>query len=307
MVLNSLAGPGLKRSFEILAPCGRFVELGKQDIVENRALDMLPFNRSVTFSAIDLDRMAIDRPEYFAPLVRTVMQAFTDGELTPLPMKVLPADQVEDAFRLMASGALIGKAVVTLHGAKVNVATGLKAGTLFHADRSYLITGGTRGFGLQTARWMVEQGAGEVTLASRSGEVSGADRPIIDAMLACGARVHFAKLDVGDAQAVADCVKAFGKDKPELAGVFHSAMVLDDVALNLQSQERFARVMKPKAGGAWNLHLATKHLLLDHFVLFSSVSALVGNPSQSSYAGSLNSFLDAAGLPSHQARASCCR
>ena len=43
------------------------------------------------------------------------------------------------------------------------------------------------------------------------------------------------------------------------------------------------RVLQPKALGAWNLHLATKHLPLDHFVLFSSISVLVGNSKQANY------------------------
>ncbi|MEZ5583221.1 MAG: KR domain-containing protein [Candidatus Competibacteraceae bacterium] len=49
--------------------------------------------------------------------------------------------------------------------------------------------------------------------------------------------------------------------------------------------------MAPKVDGCWNLHTHTLDQPLDHFVLFSSVSALVGNPGQANYVAA-NSFLD---------------
>jgi thioesterase domain-containing protein/acyl carrier protein len=50
--------------------------------------------------------------------------------------------------------------------------------------------------------------------------------------------------------------------------------------------------MLPKVIGAWNLHLASAGLSLDHFVMFSSVAALIGTPGQANYVAA-NCFLDA--------------
>jgi myxalamid-type polyketide synthase MxaB len=79
---------------------------------------------------------------------------------------------------------------------------------------------------------------------------------------------------------------------PPLRGLIHSAGVLDDAVLVRQSPERFRKVMRPKADGAWNLHRATKSLPLDFFILYSSAASLVGSPGQSNYAAA-NAFLDA--------------
>lgn len=77
-----------------------------------------------------------------------------------------------------------------------------------------------------------------------------------------------------------------------LRGIVHSAMVMEDSTLLQQSGERFRHVMAPKVAGAWNLHTRAANLELDFFVLFSSVSAVIGNAGQSSYAAA-NCFLDA--------------
>ena len=38
VVLNALAGEFLRQSFALLAPYGRFIEIGKQDIIANTGL-----------------------------------------------------------------------------------------------------------------------------------------------------------------------------------------------------------------------------------------------------------------------------
>ena len=79
---------------------------------------------------------------------------------------------------------------------------------------------------------------------------------------------------------------------PPLRGVVHAAMVLDDAPLGQLDAERLDRVMSPKVAGAWNLHHATKDDPLEFFVMFSSVTSLMGTPLQANYAAA-NAFLDA--------------
>ncbi len=72
----------------------------------------------------------------------------------------------------------------------------------------------------------------------------------------------------------------------------HAAMVLDDTFIHELDNARFNSVMHPKMLGGWNLHKATVDLPLDHFICFSSVSALIGTTKQSNYSAA-NCFLDA--------------
>ncbi|HVO92485.1 MAG TPA: beta-ketoacyl reductase, partial [Terriglobales bacterium] len=73
--------------------------------------------------------------------------------------------------------------------------------------------------------------------------------------------------------------------------IFHSAMVLHDNILLQLDAEKFRKVMAPKVEGTWHLHYQSLSRPLDFFVLFSSVSSVIGSPGQANYAAA-NSFLD---------------
>lgn len=297
VVVNALAGPALDASLELLAPGGRFIELGKQDIASNRALGLLPFNRAITFAAVDLDRMATEKPGYFAPLAAEVRDAFARGDLKPLPRETFAASDVEAAFRRFATGEVIGKVVVDFRGAALVAHDGLTPKTLARPDRSYLVTGGLGGFGLATAEWLVRSGARHVVLASRRGRPDAEAQEAIARMEALGARVHAMSLDVADRASVGRLLAVIDAELPKLAGIFHSATVLDDATIATLDAEGLERVLAAKARGALHLHEATQGLELDHFVVYGSVSAMVGNPGQAAYAAA-NAYLD--GLVHHR-------
>ena len=79
---------------------------------------------------------------------------------------------------------------------------------------------------------------------------------------------------------------------PAVRGVVHAAMVLDDGAIVNLDEERMQRVMAPKVEGAWNLHLATLDCPLDFFVMYSSLSTVIGTPGQGNYVAA-NMYLEA--------------
>ncbi|MBV7331443.1 amino acid adenylation domain-containing protein [Chloroflexi bacterium TSY] len=158
---------------------------------------------------------------------------------------------------------------------------------------SYLITGGRGGIGLQIARWLAEQGAGHLILLGRSEPTPEVSRAL-DELEATGTTITVAQSDVCDQRALSDIRSHLIYP---LRGIIHAAGVLDDGILQHQTAERFADVMEPKVQGAWNLHCLTVDQPLDFFVLFSSVSPLLGAAGQSSYAAA-NAFLD--GLASYR-------
>lgn len=292
VVLNSLAGDAIDRSLAVLAPYGRFLELGKQDIDKNRKLGLRLFQNNLSFLSFDINRLLYDRPEQAGVLLRSIMQEFEAGHLHPLPHRVYPISAVEDAFRTMAQAKHIGKIVVAMQNQDLAVAPSPDPAPIVRADGTYLITGGLGGFGLVLARWLVRNGARHLVLVGRRGAATPDAEQTLDAMRQTGAQVSVVKADVANPDDVARLLADVRKSMPPLRGVIHTAMVLDDGLLLRLDREQFQRVMAPKVLGAWNLHTQTLDAPLDFFVLFSSANAIYGNPGQGNYAAA-NTFLDA--------------
>lgn len=65
VVLNSLTGDLLHASWRCCANFGRFIEVGKRDIVDAGKLDMQVFSRNVTFSAFDLTELYYHENQFY--------------------------------------------------------------------------------------------------------------------------------------------------------------------------------------------------------------------------------------------------
>ena len=113
-MLNSLPGEAITKSLSILRAYGRFLEIGKTDIYQNRMIGLLPFQDNLSYFAIDLDRMLRQRPEYIRELFAEVMTHFEAGHYRPLMFTRFEAERTIDAFRYMSQRKNIGKVVVAM-------------------------------------------------------------------------------------------------------------------------------------------------------------------------------------------------
>ncbi|AOY79861.2 type I polyketide synthase [Moorena producens JHB] len=157
-------------------------------------------------------------------------------------------------------------------------------------DSTYLITGGLGSLGLKVAEWMVDKGARYLVLVGRSQPNPRASE-IIEKLEEQGVMVVLEQVDVSQEAQVRDCLNRIQVSLPPLKGIIHGAGVLEDGVLLHQDWAKFAKVMKPKVEGAWNLHLLTQDIALDLFVLFSSATSILGTPGQGNYSAA-NRFLD---------------
>jgi acyl transferase domain-containing protein/ubiquinone/menaquinone biosynthesis C-methylase UbiE/acyl carrier protein len=291
IVLNSLAGEAIPKSLSILAPYGRFVEIGKRDIYEDSKVGLRPFRRNLSLFAVDLDKLCAERPELVGSFLQEVMRGFEDGSLHPLPHRVFAVPDIVSAFRYMAQAKHTGKVVVSMRE-EVAVAPRAAEPLTLRDDGTYLITGGLGGFGLAVAQWLVDDGARHLVLMGRSGVTSPAAEAAVTALRQAGVSVVVARADVTQEAQVADVLAEVHRSMPPLRGVVHAAMVLDDALLPQLDEARMRTVMAPKVLGAWNLHTQTLDDPLDFFVSFSSLTSMIGNPGQGNYVAA-NAFLDA--------------
>lgn len=139
VLVNSLAGDSLIASWELMAPHGRFVELGRADIRGNSNLPMMSFENNVSFIGVAIDYICDHRPALLGKMLRAVTDMIANGVLRlPFPIRSYSVSEVVDAFRYLQSGASIGKIVLTMDPSDVvQVNTKFESLTELSTDTTY--------------------------------------------------------------------------------------------------------------------------------------------------------------------------
>ncbi|WP_102417082.1 type I polyketide synthase [Mycobacterium sp. 4858] len=279
VVLNSLTNEGfVEATVRATARNGRFAEIAKRDIWTHA--QMAAARPDIAYEVVALDGTIVQDPERIRRLLGEVSDGLGDGEWAPLPAEIYPLTEAKTAFRRMQQARHIGKIVLQMPSPLQP-----------QGDRSYLITGGLGALGLHTASYLAQLGAGDIVLTSRRAPDADAQQAIAAITERYRCRIHTFAADIGDEDEVEELLERIRAELPPLAGVVHLAGVLDDALLPQQSVDRFRTTLLPKALGSWNLHRLTRKDELEFFIVYSSISSVLGSPGQSNYA-TANALLD---------------
>ncbi|XP_063375221.1 fatty acid synthase-like [Cydia amplana] len=180
LVLNSLAGDQLQASLRCLGERGRFLEIGKVDLIANSVLGLSLLLKNTSVQGILLDALfplpADDLEK--VKVVQSVAEGIAAGVVRPLPATAYGEDQLEQAFRYMATGKHIGKVLIRVRDEEATVEQSSRLmpalpRTYMHPGKSYVLVGGLGGFGLELGDWLVRRGARTLVFCSRSGVRTG--------------------------------------------------------------------------------------------------------------------------------------
>ena len=289
VILNSLAGAAIAAGLRVLAPYGRFIEIGQRDIFADTRIGMDVFRKQVVVTSVDLLDQLRNRPASLGALFRELAERLERRELTPLAVTRFAASNLADAFRAFLPGTHVGKLIVVQDGSAPMVRASGSAMSV-RDDATYLITGGLGALGMRAALWLAQRGARHLLLVGRSEPAEDARR-VIAGLRAQGVHVALVSADIAHADGLQRVVDRCDS-MPTLRGVIHAAGVLDDGILADQTPERMRFVSAPKIAGVMQLATLRGIADVDFFVLYSSVAAALGTRGQANYAAA-NAALDA--------------
>ncbi|MEE6177835.1 SDR family NAD(P)-dependent oxidoreductase [Mycobacterium sp. 050134] len=299
VIYTSAPGEIGVQNFRVAAEFARIVDIGKADIYGGGTLELAPFDRNLSYFAVDMDRMLRHKPALVRSLTRQAIDQLSTGQYEYLPYTSYPVSKLAEAFETVARSRHIGRVVLNFEEPKPMVRPRIPSFGV-SPGASYLVTGGFGAFGLATAKWLVAEGARRLVLLGRKGPATDLTRNHIAEFEAAGVEVVIETLDVGDYDAVLAAVARANQSAAPLRGIFHTAGLTDSRPIFEITPESLRDVFRPKVIGGWNLHRAVEQTEaeLDAFVLYSSVSALVGGAPQLSYSAA-NSALDALAATRH--------
>lgn len=310
VILNSLSEEKLHASVRCLAKNGRFLDIGKHDMLDSNRVDMSIFLRNTSYHGILLE-MLFENSEDKQETIRLVSEGMENDVVRPLPTTIFSKQNLEQGFRLMMTGKHIGKILLKIrdeepqkHMLPVLKPVAAIPRTYMYPDKSYVLIGGLGGVGMELANWIITRGARFIILVSRTGIRTGYQKSRVQRWRNNGIKVIISTADITTFSGAESLIDESNRLAP-VGGIFNLAGVLRDALFeNLQVAD-FETVILPKVNITRNLDVVSRKSCpsLDHFVVFSSVSCGRGNTSQSNY-GFANSAMErmieqrhTAGLP----------
>ncbi|PYI09179.1 hypothetical protein BO78DRAFT_363301 [Aspergillus sclerotiicarbonarius CBS 121057] len=305
VVLNSLGGELLLLSWSCLAPLGRFIELGKRDIVDNGKLPMRPFAKGTTFTCVDISLLTSLDPARIGRLMSDGLDLYVQGKISvAAPLTVLEFSGISEALRRFQTGESKGKMVlVGSDNDKVPVLPPTNPPLCFPQSASYVIAGGVGGLGREIARWMAYRGARHLILLSRSGGDPESVIALVNDLETVGCEAVVVKCNIADRGAMNAALKEV-RNLPPIKGCIQAAMELKDMALANMAAADFNAATSPKVQGSWNLHSILPSDM-EFFIMLSSIAGIIGTRGAANYAAG-NTFQDElARYRSHRGLPSC--
>lgn len=230
VILNSLTGDLLHASWRCCAAFGRFIEIGKRDMVDDGRLEMNRFLHNVTFSAFDLSDL-YNHPdesyhELWSGLLNQVIDLYRSGRIAKIdPIRVFDVSEISSSLRHFSSRTRMGKVAISLENESTTIPVQtFKYRTTFSPKKTYLMIGCLGGLGRSMSKWMMSRGAKKFVFLGRSGTDKPSARRLVEDLTQHGAECKVVR---GDVCHGADVEAAVAAVEGSIGGVIQAAMGLN--------------------------------------------------------------------------------
>jgi len=171
VVLNSLSGEFISKSLSVLAPFGRFLEIGRRDVYANSPIPLGLLEKGAGFFVVNLSA----RTPGFQEMFSEVMHLLEEGALRSLPCQFYSLRRLDEALDLLARAQHIGKVVINLprrnaaaSADSLPAISSLSANLDLNPSRPLLTEGLLSSEGVDVFRRVLAGNAAQVLVSTRS-------------------------------------------------------------------------------------------------------------------------------------------
>ncbi|MFB1298373.1 SDR family NAD(P)-dependent oxidoreductase [Mycobacterium sp. pW049] len=162
--------------------------------------------------------------------------------------------------------------------------------TRLESGTSHLVIGATGNVGPYLIRQLAEMGASTIVAASRRG--GGQLSELAEELAAGGTTLVEVAADAADEASMAKVFARFGADLPPLDGIYLASLAGGEALLTDMTDDDLTPMFRSKVDAATVLHKLSLRLPVRRFVLFSSITGLLGSRAVAHYTAA-NAFADA--------------
>ncbi|KAH2384493.1 hypothetical protein KXV98_008325 [Aspergillus fumigatus] len=159
--------------------------------------------------------------------------------------------------------------------------------SLFSPNKTYVLAGLSGQMGQSITRWIVQSGGRHIVITSRNPDKDDLWTKELEQR---GAHIEIMAADVTKKQEMINVRNQILSAMPPIGGVANGAMLQSNCFFSDLTYEALQDVLKPKVDGSLVLDEVFSSDDLDFFLLFSSISAVVGQPFQANY-DAANNFM----------------
>ncbi|KAF1934915.1 reducing type I polyketide synthase [Clathrospora elynae] len=290
---GSTAESAAREAWRTISPFGRYLSYGRKNVLKRNAVDPVPFHRGANYYSFDVADLYKLKPAVMSSLLAETVKLYRERRIAvPQHFTVRNLAEVDSAVSCFQDGFRASKTLLEYKASEEPIhVTRVLAESKLASDGTYLLVGCLGGLGRSLTMWMMKKGARNFCFLSRSGADARDAAVLVKDLESAGAVVKIVRGDVSVRADVEQAISGISSQRP-LRGVIHAAMVLRDAIFSGMTFQDWETSIKPKVHGASNLQAVLGNQPLDFWIMTSSVSGILGTPSQANYAAG-NAYLDA--------------
>ncbi|XP_055693298.1 fatty acid synthase-like [Lutzomyia longipalpis] len=225
-VLNTLTGDKFTASLRCLGLTGKFLQIGKLDMVEDKGLGMGFFLGEIDFQAVEIDGIFRDDYEDREDIIKLMQQDIERGIVQPISSTIFKANNVNEAFDFYMGNSRMGKVLLKVRERETSkVSLPITISPRFSANEgsSYIIFCGLDGFGFEFADWLVIRGAMKLVLTSHGGNLTNYQLYRMRLWQSYGVQILYKLENQGTRSECLELIELAGKLGP-VAGIFNASL-----------------------------------------------------------------------------------